>query len=835
MPLKYDLPYLPLTNSGYKRRNWAYLIPVVDGQPPEKGLPRMRDVFNNFSVVRDGESLRIHGPFTEGYYMFWVYGDVGAYDVKKHFFSDHVVTMAHPRHAEFSTGAWRDPGPVQGPVFFNFYGKDCRPPYIRVSGEGVSGGDNLLTWDLREMRQGRFNGEFLFRIMRPNVTEVILDGTEMRGLTADVITLEPIDLEERHRVKVQPLPERGTQHPRLYFDEKTLQQIRESRHKNANAPIYKKLLALMNQAAATRENKEGGLWHPEGRERIFETDRLVLCAFGWLMEREEHFLKAAVESLEQIAAPDYAWPGVDNQVAMVMGALTAGYDWLYNDIPEELRHRVEDVMAEKAEEGYRMKLLDRYYRQNHFMTTVFFSVGAAAFVLWDKRPEEAARWGAFARTSLERTLALCPDDGSWMTLWYYELLSLVPFVEMLRQMTGENIFQREPYFRNAGAWWLYQRTGDWRWHEGWNPAHRNTQNECPWIYRWAGEFQNPVLQWAADGIRPIVLDRTDWRFAQPQRRVFEYLWRDPELVPEPPKKSDRARHFSDNGQTFIRSGWEPDALVFEMRCGPLLGHTAFTQGELGSYGHSRPDMNVIRLYAHGVDLLSRYIESFGNTTHTCSTVLVDGCGQLGPDSFYGEGGTPLPGQTGYARHFRTTPDFDYVEGVASACYPPELKVRNFTRRILHLPPGLFVIVDELAADEPRLFQWRLVSSGNFRSESERGRFTLERDPAVLDILVASPPLWTQVIGEEPLLQGYCSGLDERQNFLGIDAPHTAFETTFMTLLSPRRISDPVTEFSAIVSKREDGLGVDIRCNGNAWSVIYTKEEETSRRVIVTKE
>jgi hypothetical protein len=835
MPLKYRPPYLPIDNVGKKRRDWAYLVPVEDGKPKDPGMPRMRDVFNNFTCERTGDGkLVVKGPFTEGYYMFWVYGDLNDYPVWKHFHRDRTLSMAHPRHDEFASGKWREPGPVVGPIFFNQYGLDGKPPFIRVSGDAVSGGDNLLTFDLKEMKEGRFNGEYLFQITKPGVTEVVLDGSEMWGLSADTITLEPIDLEERHRIKLKPLPERVKTHPRLYFDAGELEHLRKERNTNANARIYKELWdSWIEKAIEGADTKDEGLWHPEGRERIFETDRLVLCAFGYLMEADERCLKAAVEALEQIIADDYEWPVVDNHVAMVMGAIQTGYDWLYHALTDDERKRTESVMAARAEEGYRMKLVDRYYRQNHYMTTTYFSVGVTAFLLWEKMPEEVERWGAFARTSLERTLALCPDDGSWQGLWNYEMVSLVPFVEMLRQMTGEDMFQRESFFRNTGHFWLQRKRGDWRWHEGWDGSGRQTQNECPWIYKFAAASQDPVLQWAADGIRPILLDKSDWRFAQPQRRVFEYLWRDPDLKPDPPTQEDLSRHFSDGGITFMRNGWEKESIVFDTRCGPRLGHTALSQGELSSYGHPPQNMNTIHLYAYGEGLLSGRTGGCGTMTLPCSTVIIDGCGQDGEGSFFGEGAPVMPRRTAYARHFIHADDYDYVEGVATTSYPKELKLTNFTRRILYLRPDLFVIVDELAAEEPRLFQWRLSTEGQFRIGDERGRFTLEKGTAALDILVALPPHWTSVLGEVPLSQGYCSDLAERVNYLGIEAPHKVFETTFVTLLAPRRLEQREKRPRASVKRDGDDLGVTVAIGKRKWVVTFGSSDETEKRVEVS--
>jgi hypothetical protein len=194
----------------------------------------------------------------------------------------------------------------------------------------------------------------------------------------------------------------------------------------------------------------------------------------------------------------------------------------------------------------------------------------------------------------------------------------------------------------------------------------------------------------------------------------------------------------------------------------------------------------------------------------------------------------MPDRTAYAGHFLHADDYDYVEGVATTSYPKELKITNSTRRVLYLRPDLFVIVDELAAEEPRLFQWRLSSEGCFRVGEERGRFVLEQGGAALDILVASPPRWTMVLGEVPLSQGYCSDLAERVNYLGIEAPHKVFDTTFVTVLAPRRKGDPERRVEAEVKREGEKIRVVTSEGKRKWTVVFGSGERTEERVEVRR-
>ena len=192
----------------------------------------------------------------------------------------------------------------------------------------------------------------------------------------------------------------------------------------------------------------------------------------------------------------------------------------------------------------------------------------------------------------------------------------------------------------------------------------------------------------------------------------------------------------------------------------------------------------------------------------------------------------MPEETAFSRHFIEGEGHAYVEGVATGVYPKELKLANFTRRMLYLRPDLFLLVDELAAREPRLFQWRLASLGSFEVGPERGQFTLIKGEVALDIVVAWPPQWTHAIGETPLLGGYCSGMDYTVRYLGIEAPHKVWETTFVTLLTPRP-EDRTPDFPQAEAVRENGLlGIKITHKGREWQVRMTQRDRTEERIEV---
>jgi len=116
---------------------------------------------------------------------------------------------------------------------------------------------------------------------------------------------------------------------------------------------------------------------------------------------------------------------------------------------------------------------------------------------------------------------------------------------------------------------------------------------------------------------------------------------------------------------------------------------------------------------------------------TCSTkanncILVNGKGQPSQERK----------AKGYIKSFDHHQEYTYVAGDASAAYMGQLL--RFSRHILFLPPGFFLLLDDLEAPDPASFQWMLHAFEKLDIESSVGRILSRRAGASLEIYIQSP-------------------------------------------------------------------------------------------------
>ena len=111
--------------------------------------------------------------------------------------------------------------------------------------------------------------------------------------------------------------------------------------------------------------------------------------------------------------------------------------------------------------------------------------------------------------------------------------------------------------------------------------------ECPAFgdggRNWGFALRNLHL-WLAHRMKdPSALERYRWQTESgvfsPAYTFFDYLWMpDPKLSSKPLAEYPPSRWFWSKGNAVFRSGWQPDDLIFAMRCGPHSNHYHLDQG-----------------------------------------------------------------------------------------------------------------------------------------------------------------------------------------------------------------------------------------------------------------
>ena len=207
----------------------------------------------------------------------------------------------------------------------------------------------------------------------------------------------------------------------------------------------------------------------------------------------------------------------------------------------------------------------------------------------------------------------------------------------------------------------------------------------------------------------------------PQYAYMNFLWNDP-TVPKGDLKQFKLSHFSPGpGYVYARSSWEPDATYFYFKCGPrFTAHQHLDVGHFLIYRHEQlaGDGGVydafnsshccnyyLRSIAHNTLLVYDPAEKFPDGIRACPKSFNDG-GQAYPWL-----NTPVGHNGGVAdvpawQKNRKLLDIGemlacddagawlYVAGDCTRAYAPQ-KLEAFTRQIVFLRPGTFVIFDRV--------------------------------------------------------------------------------------------------------------------------------------------
>lgn len=524
-------------------------------------------------------------------------------------------------------------------------------------------------------------------------------------------------------------PELRGKHPRVYVTAEELAGLRE-RARTTHRDLWQR--ALQNVRALKREPPP-----PPAEERRAQNEvglGIAEAAFAYKIEGDPKYLTAAKRYMEAAVSYDiwgYAYnkPNVDLAAGHLLYGLGWGYDLLYHDLTEAERTRYREKLARHA------RLLADYYQpkpgrtfsysQNHVFIPMA-GLGVAAYALYDE-VNDAPEWAHLARAVYDRVLATYSPDGYYyegFEYWIFSTPWLIHYLDAHAHATGEDLYDRPGlrqmhlYVAHAlvpGGQYVFDfgdvfegpltRAGKGENFKRTHPGGRFHTN-YNLRYRVAARFRNGEAQGVAAWMESLShVNAEDY---------WSLLWYDPTVPKILIDRQQPWHYFADHEVVYWRTDWSPDATAFAFKAGPPEGHhttallKAFPDWHL-STGHAHPDANSFIVYAHG-----RYLT--GDTgyaglpmTDQHNTVLVDGKGQAhegkGHDAFDG-----IP----YERLDRIRiaeaqlrPGFAYVRGEAAAAYEPELGVTRFDRHFLFTAPDGFVVWDDLAAKQPRVFTWLL--------------------------------------------------------------------------------------------------------------------------------
>ncbi|MFO7946362.1 MAG: heparinase II/III family protein, partial [Armatimonadota bacterium] len=198
------------------------------------------------------------------------------------------------------------------------------------------------------------------------------------------------------------------------------------------------------------------------------------------------------------------------------------------------------------------------------------------------------------------------------------------------------------------------------------------------------------------------------------------------LPSKPPVDVPQSRYQPDIGWVGMHSDLsDPDEIML-----------MFKSSWYGSFNHSHADQNHFVVYGYGEPLLidSGYYDWYGSDhdrnwtrqTKAHNDILVNGEGQ------------PIFDITakGDILDYFAAPAGCYTAGDATPAYRGNLS--NFVRRIVYLRPDVFLVVDELEADERSDWTWCCHALSEMQLDEAGRRVTITEGDAHLDIAFAAP-------------------------------------------------------------------------------------------------
>lgn len=340
--------------------------------------------------------------------------------------------------------------------------------------------------------------------------------------------------------------------------------------------------------------------------------------------------------------------------------------------------------------------------------------------------DRASTWIDLAQSRLLLTRDLFEgiDDGSWhegVLYQEYALRMLLPFVSIMRDSRGIDIYPNT-YLYNYIYWRLYNylpgsaqflmayANFEWSW----------GNLGLPGLLRFvAREYSNPYAEWLAQQLiatngRVATIWETPWY-------VFEFLYYDPAISPQPPSDLPLSRVFHDLEGVIWRTGWDEQALIFGLKTGAYGGRFAFDTFVEESYpwdvpcrvtncqlniGHDHDDTGTFYLYRAGEWLAPETVGVSNYATSYHNTILIDEQGQYRPiyDNVWRDPADFI-GTDGYLETTASSSGFDYVGSDATNRYSAIAGIEDITRHVLFVRPSYFVMVDALSANAPHLYEW----------------------------------------------------------------------------------------------------------------------------------
>ena len=396
-------------------------------------------------------------------------------------------------------------------------------------------------------------------------------------------------------------------------------------------------------------------------------------------------------------------------------AVASGYDMLYNDLTPEQRSQLSQHLAAILQRGVQGTTTDWWagisLSHDHWMPVAGLGVGAAALYYENA---SGPTWLNFFLNILKNDMKIVGDDGAWTegaADWVYAMSLTYVLFDVNKRVSGEDLFQTA-MAKNAIAYRMYNWLPDNTYiyhHDSFPDGRYNVMGTASshLLHKLAHEQKDGHAQWLASQEEILDLNyltqnktvKSDWHVSKASMVGalhcvgWNFLWYDPTVAPTPPDDLPGYHLFANQGLCIMRTGWQKKDVVCAFTCAPVGGHNARTAvlggntALLANYGHVHAQANSFDIYCNGNYLAVP--PGYGQLeSNLHSTLTIEGALQQRNPRYQ-------------ANLLKTDPqpEYTYLVGDATACYPESIHLNRWHRHLAFLPPNIFVLGDEVRVSQ----------------------------------------------------------------------------------------------------------------------------------------
>lgn len=533
------------------------------------------------------------------------------------------------------------------------------------------------------------------------------------------------------------------EHPRLFWLAKDEKAVRE---RTQNHRVLTATWEAVRMTADHMLTQPPVVYRKDGRRLLGRSrealSRMMHLAFAFRMTGDSRYLERSIAEMKAMAAmPDWNPSHFLDTAEMTM-AMAVGYDWLFGELPAEVRALCREAIDSKGLGPY-LKTDSRHgweRGRNNWNQVCHAGMAAGALALLEENPDRAAEVIERALTGLPYAMRVYDPDGTYPEgpgYWNYGTTFNVLLIEMLNSALGTTFgVERSPGFLKSADFMLHIM----------GPTRRTFNfSDCgtgtsfsPAMVWFAEQTRRPELLWFE--MEMLERDIAVIRGSQGQRQGDRYfplvlVWARNGLRNREPSALNWLGQGL-NPIAVLRSSWvDANAVYLAIKAGtPSASHGHMDIGsfvldadgvrwslDLGAEDYNRLEQRGIDLWNGRQGSQRWQIFRYHNRGH--STLVVNDSEQAVASS-------------AAITEFSADPKNAFAVVDLSATYAGQLA--RATRRFQLLPDRSICIEDRLLGGaQPATVRWGMVTDAALKTEGTRPAW-LEKNGKRLRLEIAVP-------------------------------------------------------------------------------------------------